>query len=103
MGVDGLKDCSSIFNLALSAQQYGLYYTAYGLYQKCISLTSSGSGVNTACQERMEELNSISKIDSRIVKYINKCITYDLFELMWILHDLESAISNNTNIKANAL
>lgn len=93
----GLKDTLSqqpilILNMALSAHHAGLTYTAYGLYQKCLSMKSDFTEVNAACYKGISKLNSISALDSHIIDYIKNCVCFDLFELLWILSDLDNTI-----------
>lgn len=79
-----------IHNMADSAYRSFYILTAYGLYQKCLSMNSDNASVNAACQEGLQVLSNEFPLNSRIVEFIKKCTCYDLFEFLWILDDLDN-------------
>ncbi len=91
----GLQDNPSqlpilILNMAMSANRFGLNYTAYGLYQQCLSMNSGITDINALCYQDLSRLNNVSVSSPHIIDYIKEYTCYDLFELLWILNDLDN-------------
>lgn len=96
LGLSQVKEAVSqlpilVLNMATSAQHFGLKYTAYGLYQKALTMRSSIDEVNSMCVNALKTLSS-SVLNDAIISFINSCTEFDLLELLWILDDLDKPL-----------
>ena len=95
-----LKDDVSIIvlilNLAVSSLSFNLPITAYGLFRKCLSLNPQMPEVNQMCKDGIHNIVKCGKINNIIDKIITQYLNDDLFELMWILDDLDRLTPQNT-------
>ena len=77
--------------MAESALHYKYYYTAYGLFNKHLSEThEDGKDKNREiAQNGLLSISQSVHIDPSISDFIMENLDRDLFELIWILDDLD--------------
>ncbi len=90
------RDISSladiISDMLVSAYRTGLFCTAYGLYEKCLAMNCDLAHMNKLFHFIAKDLNNFTQSHPHIVEFIKACISFELFEFMWILSDLETII-----------
>ena len=90
------KDLSSladiISDMLVSAYRTGLFCTAYGLYEKCLAMNCDLAHMNELFDFIAKDLNKFTQSHPHIVEFIKACTSFELFEFMWILSDLETGI-----------
>lgn len=84
-----------IEKMAEAALYYKHYYTAYGLFNKCLSEAhKDGDEKNKrASQNGLSSISQSAHINSSVCTFITENLDHNLFELMWILDELDQ---NNT-------
>lgn len=84
-----------IEKIADTALHHKHYYTAYGLYKKCLSeARKDGDEKNIkAAQNGLSSISKSAPISSSVCDFIVENLDCDLFELMWILDELDQSIS----------
>lgn len=78
-----------IERMAETALCYKNYYTAYGLFNKCLSAIHIDDKIRKASQESLASISKSVHMNSAICDFIMENINRDLFEFMWILDDLD--------------
>lgn len=65
------------------------YYTAYGLFNKCLSEINIVDEIRELSQNGLSSILKSTDMNSSICNFIMENINRDLFEFMWILDDLD--------------
>ena len=97
LGLSHIKAASSqipilVMNMAVSAQHFAMPYTAFGLFQKCLFMNSIYSEVMDVCANGAKHIIDAVNLNPEIIAFIKDCIHLDLFELLWILDDLDKPL-----------
>lgn len=80
-----------ILNWARASLARNLPYTSYGLFQKCLTLKCNFPEVTERCQQGIRVLVKEERINPNLISTIHGYLNCDLFELLWILSDLENS------------
>lgn len=81
-----------VLNMAVSAQNFGLNYTAYGLFKKTLSMKGILPEIAAMCDNGLKAISDSFNLNPDISVFINDCISLDFFELLWILNDLDKPL-----------
>lgn len=82
-----------IERMAKTALCYKHYCTAYGLFNKCLTETHIVDEIRKAAQNGLFSISQSVHISSSVCTFIMENLDQNLFELMWILDELDQ---NNT-------
>ena len=80
-----------ILNWARASLARNLPYTSYGLFQKCLTLKCNFPEVTERCQQGIRVLVKEEHINPNLISTIHGYLNRELFELLWILSDLENS------------
>lgn len=81
---------NALFNMALLAMIYNKPYTEYGLLKKCLKTHSGVHQIEEMCKGRVFSLMASWECNSECIDFIDEVIDkYDLFEILWILDDVD--------------
>lgn len=78
-----------IERLAETALRNKHYYTAYGLFNKCLSSTHIVDEIEKTSQDGLSYISKSTHRISSVCDWIMENLDHDLFELMWILEELD--------------
>ena len=92
---DNMPNCILILNMAISALSFNLPIMAYGLCLKCSSLNPSMIEIEQQCEKTIDMAKKSGRIYDKLTNFIKLYLLCDLFELLWILDDLERIIPQN--------
>ena len=92
---DNTPMCILFLNMAISALSFNLPITAYALCLKCSSLNPSMIEIEQQCEKTMDMAKKSGRIYDKLIKFIKLSLHCDLFELLWILDDLERIVVHN--------
>lgn len=65
------------------------YYTAYGLFNRCLTATHIVAEIKERSQDGLSSISKAVHMNSSVGDFIMENLSRDLFELMWILDDLD--------------
>ena len=79
-----------ILNMGLLAHQFGKNYSAFGLLSKCVEINRLYHDINKVCTDKLHTLKQTESIAPELENIILDNIDKDLFELLWLLNDLDT-------------
>ena len=79
-----------ILNMGLLAYQFGKTYSAFGLLSKCVEISRLDHDISKVCADKLHTLKQTELIAPEFENIILDNIDNDLFELIWLLNDLDT-------------
>ena len=79
-----------ILNMGLLAYQFGKTYSAFGLISKCGKISGLDHNINKVCADKLHTLKQTENIATALENIILDNIDKELFELLWLLNDLDT-------------
>ena len=76
--------------MGLLAYQFGKTYSAFGLLSKCAEISRLDHDINKVCTDKLLSLKQTERIAPELENIILDNIDKDLFELLWLLNDLDT-------------
>lgn len=77
------------FHWGLAALHYNLPFSAFGLFKKCLATNPCYPDLIPICHEKINHIVQSKELSHELTEFINSNIKHDLFELLWILSDLD--------------
>ncbi|SFW45052.1 hypothetical protein [Ruminococcus flavefaciens] len=79
-----------ILNMGLLAYQFGKTCSAFGLLSKCVEISRLDHDISKVCADKLHTLKQIESIAPELENIILDNTDKDLFELLWLLNDLDT-------------
>ena len=87
---DSDEDPILIMNMGMSAFRNNKKYSAFGLLSKCVDMSKNNFMINKMCTNTLNKLRHTKRLSPALKNLILDYIDLELFELLWILDDVDA-------------
>lgn len=77
-------------NMGMSAFRNNKKYSAFGLLSKCVDMSKNNFMINKMCTKTLNKLRHTKHLFPALKNLILDYIDRELFELLWILDDVDA-------------